>query len=87
MNEFALAKIAYDAYCKSTGGVSLISGDKLPEFDGLRDSIKEAWRAAAAAVLEDQIDPSDPSAQDDWNKARVEKDEKTGITRTYFDKE
>ena len=86
MNEFALAKIAYDAYSKSTGGVSLISGDKLPEFDGLLDDIKQAWRAAATAVLEhDSADVTD--VLDDWDKTRVEKDEKTGITRTYFDKE
>lgn len=48
--EMHFAKIAYDAYCKSTGGVSLISGDKLPEFDALKDSIKQAWLAAASAV-------------------------------------
>lgn len=48
--EMHFAKIAYDAYCKSTGGVSLISGDKLPEFDALKDEIKQAWLAAANAV-------------------------------------
>lgn len=87
MNEFALAKIAYDAYCKSSGGVSLISGDKLPEFDSLRDEIRYAWRAAATAVLEDSLRQDQNAALDDWNKARVETDEKTGVTRTYFDKE
>lgn len=44
------AKIAYDAYCAATGGVSLISGDKLPEFEKLKDEIKAAWAAAALAV-------------------------------------
>lgn len=48
--EMHFAKIAYDAYCKSTGGVSLISGDKLPDFDALKDEIKRAWLAAATAV-------------------------------------
>lgn len=48
--EMHFAKIAYDAYCQSTGGVSLISGDKLPEFDALKESIKQAWLAAANAV-------------------------------------
>jgi hypothetical protein len=43
-------KVGYDAYCKQTGGVSLISGDKLPEFDALKSAIKDAWAAAAQAV-------------------------------------
>ena len=50
MDEYALAKIAYDAYCQSTGGVSLVSGDKLPEFGDLKQSIRDAWMAAAGAV-------------------------------------
>lgn len=45
-------KVAYEAYCKSSGGVSLVSGDKLPEFENLSDSIKTAWRASAQAVLD-----------------------------------
>jgi hypothetical protein len=44
------AQIAYDAYCKQTGGKSLVSGDKLPPFDGLRPSIKDAWAASAIAL-------------------------------------
>lgn len=43
-------KLAYDAYCKQTGGVSLISGDKLPEFDALKPPIREAWAASYIAV-------------------------------------
>lgn len=43
-------KLAYDAYCKQTGGVSLISGDKLPAFDALKQEIREAWAAAYIAV-------------------------------------
>lgn len=50
---YRLAKIAYDGYCKQTGGVSLISGDKLPEFSLLRIEIQDAWEAAVAAVIED----------------------------------
>jgi hypothetical protein len=50
MNDSRLAKIAYDAYSEQTGGVSLISGDKLPEFDALKTSIQTAWMVAAAAV-------------------------------------
>lgn len=50
MRNYEVAKIAYDAYCKSTGGVSLISGDKLPEFEKLKQSIQDAWYDAAEAV-------------------------------------
>jgi hypothetical protein len=50
MKDYSLAKMAYDAYCTSTGGVSLISGDKLPEFEVLKPAIQEAWDAAAGAV-------------------------------------
>jgi tRNA/tmRNA/rRNA uracil-C5-methylase (TrmA/RlmC/RlmD family) len=52
MKDYKLAKIAYDAYCQQTGGVSLISGDKLPAFDALKTSIQDAWFAAAEAVAE-----------------------------------
>lgn len=45
------AEIAYNAYCEATGGVSLISGDKLPEFATLKDTIKAAWAHAADAVV------------------------------------
>lgn len=44
------AAIAYDAYCKQTGGKSLVSGDKLPSFDSLRQEIKDAWAASAIAL-------------------------------------
>ena len=50
MKDYTLAKTAYDAYCKFTGGVSLISGEKLPEFEVLRQEIRDAWWAAASAV-------------------------------------
>jgi hypothetical protein len=48
----SFGKIAYDAYCKSTGGKSLISGDILPAFENLKQSIRDAWEAAANAVVE-----------------------------------
>ena len=44
---FELGRKNYEAYCKSTGGVSLISGDKLPEFENLKEEIKNAWQDAA----------------------------------------
>lgn len=48
----SFGKVAYDAYCKSTGGVSLISGAKLPEWEELKVEIKTAWDAAARAVMD-----------------------------------
>jgi hypothetical protein len=50
MSDFELGMIAYDAYCAATGGVSLISGDKLPTFPNLKGEIQNAWVAAAKAV-------------------------------------
>lgn len=44
------AAVAYNAYRKQAGGKSLVSGDKLPVFDGLRQEIKDAWAAAAIAL-------------------------------------
>ena len=45
-----LAKIAYDAYSESTGGVSAVTGDKLPEFHETPDAVQQAWIAAVDAV-------------------------------------
>lgn len=45
-----LAQAAYDAYCASAGGVSLVSGDQLPAFGDLPLQIQAAWDAAAQAV-------------------------------------
>ena len=42
---------AYNAYAKSTGGVSLISGDRLPAYGDLNVKIRAAWSLAAAAVI------------------------------------
>jgi hypothetical protein len=50
MRDYGYAKIAYDAYCKQTGGVSLIGGDKLPSFVDLKPEIQDAWWAAAYAL-------------------------------------
>jgi hypothetical protein len=45
-----LGKIAYDAYCDCTGGISLISGARLPLWNELQEEIKAAWHASAEAV-------------------------------------
>lgn len=44
-------KLAYDAYCESSGGVSLVSGAKLPPWEELKPEIKTAWQAAADAII------------------------------------
>jgi len=44
---------AYVAYCQATGGVSLVSGDKLPKWEDLSIDIQTAWIAAAEAVSEE----------------------------------
>lgn len=45
------ARIAYEAYARSTGGKSLVSGDALPAWDDLPQAIRWAWDAAAQAVI------------------------------------
>ena len=44
------AQVLYEAYCEHTGWKSLASGQDLPQWSGLREDIKEAWRASARAV-------------------------------------
>ena len=44
------AAIAYLSYRQYTGGVSLATGQALPEWHELRPDIQNAWHAAAAAV-------------------------------------
>lgn len=46
-----LGKIGYDAYCKSSGGVSLVSGAKLPEWSALAENIRNAWESAAESIV------------------------------------
>jgi hypothetical protein len=46
-----LGQVAYDAYATQTGGKSLVSGDQLPPWADLDDSIQTAWIAAARTVL------------------------------------
>jgi hypothetical protein len=46
----SLGQVAYDAYCKSTHGRSLISGDRLPMFRDLKPEIQRAWEEAGKAV-------------------------------------
>lgn len=45
-----LGKIAYDSYCESTGGVSLVTGAVLPSWEMLPDDTQKAWRHSAIGV-------------------------------------
>lgn len=45
-----MAKVAYEAYVQSCGGVS-VKGDPLPTWEDQRPEIRQHWDAAAQAVL------------------------------------
>lgn len=45
-----LGEIGYTAYRDQAGGVSLVSGQPIPEWGSLPDPIREAWFAAGAKV-------------------------------------
>lgn len=58
-------RAAYEAYCACTGGVSAISGARLPTWEEQRPDIREAWRAAAdAAVMIAELGPGQIRAED-----------------------
>jgi hypothetical protein len=46
------AQIAYEAYFEKAGGKSLATGQSLPGWEALSAPIKEAWEAAATAVVQ-----------------------------------
>lgn len=46
------AQIAYEGYRDHTGGISLASGQAIPEWGALRPDIQAAWCAAAHAMRE-----------------------------------
>lgn len=45
--------VAYEAYRKVAGGRSLVSGQKLPEFNELSAQMRLAWQAVEEAVYEE----------------------------------
>ena len=57
--QYQLARVAYDAYAAKAVGASLVEGStrlldtivQLPPFDKLSQAIKDAWAAAANAVM------------------------------------
>lgn len=46
-----LGRAAYMAYTAKAGGVSLVTGDKLPEWDALAENIQDAWMDAGDAAF------------------------------------
>lgn len=50
MPDYKYAEIAYEAYRKSSGGKSLVSGHPIPEFWQLPTEIKNAWSDSAEAL-------------------------------------
>lgn len=51
VSEKTPGQVGYEAYKESSAGRSLVTGDELPNWEGLRDVIQEAWEASASAVL------------------------------------
>jgi thioredoxin reductase len=45
-------QVAYEAYCKKTGGKSAVTGESLPAWEDQSSEIREAWEAAAKAVTD-----------------------------------
>lgn len=45
--ERGLAKLLYDGYRIHTDGKSLATGQNIPEWDGLKPEIQEAWTASS----------------------------------------
>ena len=45
-----LAQLAYEAYRAHTGGISLASGQPIPEWNALKFDIQEAWKASTDLV-------------------------------------
>ena len=49
-----LGRVAYEAYCETTGWKSAITGADLPPFDKTPEAVQNGWIAAAQAVIENQ---------------------------------
>lgn len=52
------AKRGYEGYAKSTGGKTF-DGRDMPKWDDLPDRIKEAWREAIAAAVDEPEGPKE----------------------------
>jgi len=68
-----LAQLTYEAYRAHTGGISLATGQPIPEWDALKPEIRGAWETSTEAVrvavcnlsrTSDWHNPSDPDYPD-----------------------
>lgn len=48
--EHYLGRIAYEAYCATTGWKSAVTGADLPPFAATPEAVQNGWIAAASAV-------------------------------------
>lgn len=48
----AYGKVAYEGYCESSNGISLVSGATLPTWENLPEAIRVAWNLAAVRVAD-----------------------------------
>ena len=55
--QVGVGQLAYEAYCADSGGVSLVSGQRLPGWDALPENIQRAWTCAADAVWAREVEP------------------------------
>jgi hypothetical protein len=46
-----MGQVAYEGYCLSSKGVSLVSGAQLPPWTQLSPEIQQAWVVSAQAVI------------------------------------
>lgn len=51
--DYKLGRIAYEAYCASTGWKSAATGVRLPKFHETTEAIRAGWIAAAQAALDE----------------------------------
>lgn len=50
--KMTLGQVAYKCYRDRTGGVSLATGQPIPEWSALPEAIQDAWQAAARGVTD-----------------------------------
>lgn len=57
----ATARELYGAYCDKAGGVSLVTGAKLPAFEECPEAVRAAWHASAEIAALAAILPFPPA--------------------------
>jgi len=50
-NFYEIARVAYEAYCNSTGWKSAITGASLPSFENCPEAVKRGWMAVAREMV------------------------------------